>query len=119
MTVDHRRFLVVRDQDVTGLSGTGVVAEGVEFTDGTTVVRWRELPHDSEHYQRGVRATTVTFPNVGAVEALHGHGGATRVDWLDGKPPCPTCSAPTLRETVGMVCPTCGTDYARQADAPR
>ena len=24
--------------------------------------------------------------------------------------PCPTCSGPT-RETVGMVCQTCGTDY--------
>lgn len=26
--------------------------------------------------------------------------------------PCPTCSGPT-RETVGMVCQTCGTDYAQ------
>lgn len=25
--------------------------------------------------------------------------------------PCPTCSGPT-RETVGMICQTCGTDYA-------
>jgi len=25
--------------------------------------------------------------------------------------PCPTCSGPS-RETVGMVCQTCGTDYA-------
>lgn len=25
---------------------------------------------------------------------------------------CPTCSGP-VRATVGMVCPTCGTDYAR------
>jgi hypothetical protein len=24
--------------------------------------------------------------------------------------PCPTCSG-TVRETVGMVCQTCGTDY--------
>jgi hypothetical protein len=24
--------------------------------------------------------------------------------------PCPTCSGP-IRETVGMVCQTCGTDY--------
>ena len=24
--------------------------------------------------------------------------------------PCPTCSGPS-RETVGMVCQTCGTDY--------
>jgi histidine triad (HIT) family protein len=26
-------------------------------------------------------------------------------------PPCPTCSGP-IRETVGMICPACGTDYA-------
>jgi hypothetical protein len=25
--------------------------------------------------------------------------------------PCPTCSPP-VRRTVGMVCPTCGKDYA-------
>jgi DNA-binding CsgD family transcriptional regulator len=26
--------------------------------------------------------------------------------------PCPTCTGP-LRETVGMICQTCGTDYSR------
>lgn len=77
-----RPFLLVREHDVTGLSGTGTVAEGVQFTDGTVAVRWRELPTTHEHYQRGVRATTVLFPNVQAVEALHGHGGATRIHWL-------------------------------------
>jgi hypothetical protein len=30
--------------------------------------------------------------------------------------PCPTCSGP-VRETVGMVCQTCGTDYAAQDGA--
>lgn len=78
-----RRFHIQRDVDVTGLSGTGVVAQGVEFDDGTTVVRWMELPESSENYQRGVRATTVIFPAVTAVEALHGHNGATRIDWQD------------------------------------
>lgn len=28
--------------------------------------------------------------------------------------PCPTCSGPS-RETVGMVCQTCGTDYALES----
>lgn len=80
-----RRFVVSRDRDVTGVSGTGTVAEGVEFSDGTAVVRWRELPEDHPHYQRGVRATTVVFPSAAAVEALHGHNGATRLVWLDKK----------------------------------
>lgn len=78
-----RRFEVVRTQDVTGMSGTGVVAEGVEFSDGTVAVRWRELPEESLNYQRGVRATTVIFPNAAAVEALHGHNGATTLAWID------------------------------------
>lgn len=42
---------------------------------------WRELPRDHPSYQRGVRATTVVFPNITAVDALHGHGGATHLDW--------------------------------------
>ena len=78
-----RRFTIQRDVDVTGLSGTGPVADGVQFPDGTTVVRWRELPDDHEHYRRGVRATTVVFESARAVEALHGHGGATRLVWHD------------------------------------
>ena len=29
--------------------------------------------------------------------------------------PCPTCSGP-IRETVGLVCQTCGTDYGDSDD---
>jgi hypothetical protein len=29
--------------------------------------------------------------------------------------PCPTCSGP-VRETTGLVCQTCGTDYGKPAD---
>lgn len=32
--------------------------------------------------------------------------------------PCPTCSGP-VRVTVGMVCQTCGTDYAPESIADR
>ena len=31
---------------------------------------------------------------------------------VEDSDPCPTCSGP-VRETVGMVCQTCGTDYAK------
>lgn len=77
-----RRFEVVRERDLTGISGTGIVAEGIEFSDGTAVVRWREDP-TAQSYERGVRATTVIFPSVEAVEALHGHNGATYLYWHD------------------------------------
>jgi hypothetical protein len=35
-----RPFRVIRNGDETGISGTGVVIEGVVFSDGTCVARW-------------------------------------------------------------------------------
>ena len=68
-----RRFELHRDTDVSGVSGTGVVAEGAQFTDGPAVVRWIVGEHRS----------TVVWPDVAAVEAIHGHNGATRIVWID------------------------------------
>lgn len=78
-----RAFLVVRHTDVTGLSGTGVVAEGVEWIDGTVTMRWMDIDHETENYKRGVRPTTVLHENIQSVEALHGHNGATEVIFFD------------------------------------
>lgn len=66
-----RLFQLHRDVDVSGISGTGIVADGVVFPDGVSVIRWR-----------GERQSTVVWPSVEDVEAIHGHGGATRVVWL-------------------------------------
>lgn len=63
-----RTFEFHRDADVTGVSGTGVVADGVTFDDGVTVVRWR-----------GERRSTVVWPSVEDAIAVHGHDGATRL----------------------------------------
>lgn len=71
----HRRFVIQRDRDVSGLSGVGVVADGVAFDDGSAVVRWRAGA-------AGVR-TTVLYDSVEELERLHGHGSATIVAWLD------------------------------------
>ena len=67
-----RSFDLVRDEDVTGISGTGRVAEGVVFTDGSAVLRWL-----TAH-----RSTTV-FPSLETLETIHGHGGKTRVAFHD------------------------------------
>ena len=67
-----RRFILNRAEDVSGLSGTGVVAEGVEFSSGVCVVTWK-----SEY-----RSVTV-HESLKSVEAVHGHAGATKVEWLD------------------------------------
>lgn len=69
---DPRRFRLVRDVDETGVSGTGRVADGVRFPDGTCVLRW-------------LTATTSTavYGSIEDVETIHGHGGQTRIEWLD------------------------------------
>lgn len=63
-------FTLRRDEDVIGVSGTGTVAEGVQFSDGTTVVRWR-----------GEHASTVVWPDIDSALAIHGHDGRTQVVW--------------------------------------
>ena len=67
-----RRFLLVRDEDASGISGTGTVAEGVEFTNGMVTMTWL-----SAH-----RCVTV-HESIKTVHALHGHGGKTKVEWQD------------------------------------
>ncbi len=71
--IGMRRFYLDRKIDGSGVSGVGRVAEGVEFADGTVVLRWL-----------GRMATTVVFNSIDHVRAIHGHGGHTEVVWLDG-----------------------------------
>jgi hypothetical protein len=67
-----RPFLLVRTRDVSGVSGTGVVAEGVVWWDGSASMCWR-----------GDIQSWVSFPGgVSAIEAVHGHGGSTWVHYL-------------------------------------
>jgi hypothetical protein len=69
-----RCFELHRETDVSGVSGTGFVAEGVEFRDGTVVVRWLPSPK--------AEPTTVVHPNIANIQALHGHGGSTLIRWV-------------------------------------
>ncbi len=70
---DPRCFYLQRNQDITGASGTGRVADGVLWPDNTVTVRWR-----------GEHRSTVCWDGIDAVYAIHSHDGATRVVWLDG-----------------------------------
>lgn len=70
---DVRRFVLERSEDVSGVSGTGTVAEGVRFSDGIVVVRWTSSDHRS----------TVVWERLESVLAIHGHDGRTIVRWLD------------------------------------
>jgi len=71
-----RRFELHRDEDVTGVSGTGVVAEGILFTDNVAVLHWTsQWPSSVVHYERGLES----------IEHVHGHNGKTRIVFLDGE----------------------------------
>lgn len=67
-----RRFWLRRDTDVTGYSGRGIVAEGIQWDDGTVALHWR-----------GDHRSTVIWRDMAGVMAVHGHDGATRVVWVD------------------------------------
>jgi hypothetical protein len=69
---DLRRFRLVRHHDVSGISGTGIVAYGVRFPDGVVVTRWN-----------GRVAQTCVWASIEDAEAIHGHGGSTVVEWMD------------------------------------
>lgn len=67
-----RLFDLYRHRDISGVSGTGVVAEGVQFSDGSVALRWP-----------GTDPSTAVWPSVESVLKVHGHSGATEVRWLD------------------------------------
>lgn len=79
----HTRFVLQRDEDETGVSGTGVVAEGVEFSDGVVALRWI-VPAGAPG---AGNPTSVVFHDNGiaSVEKIHGHGGKTRIVWIDNE----------------------------------
>lgn len=69
-----RPFRLVRHNDATGVSGTGVVAEGVEFFDGSVALKWiSEWPTSVVFHEKGIKS----------VKAVHGHDGQTEIQWLN------------------------------------
>lgn len=71
-----RRFVMERKHDVNKTSGEGVVVEGVQFTDGKVVLKWRTSV-----------SSIVIWDNIESAALIHGHGGDTVIRWLD--PPWP------------------------------
>lgn len=67
-----RTFQVVREEDVSGVSGTGVIAEGVLFSNGKVVVNWISMHKIIE-----------MADSVAEWQAVHGHEGKTKIVWDD------------------------------------
>ena len=70
--VDIRRFRLKRNEDESGISGVGYVAEGVQFSTGACVIKW-------------LTATSCVGIYNSYVEMIHihGHGGKTVIEWID------------------------------------
>ena len=68
---DSRLFILQRNEDDSGVSGTGVVAHGICFPDQSVAVRWDTAT-----------ASTAIYASIEDVEAIHGHEGRTVVVWV-------------------------------------
>jgi len=89
MTAEHppkkpdtemRRFRLLRHEDESGTSGTGYVAEGVVFTDGSVMLHWDnddlDTTSDGFSFKPGPDGVEDTIE-------VHGHGGRTKIEWID------------------------------------
>ena len=65
-------FRLVREVDESGVSGTGHVADGIVWHDGTCTIHWRTA-----------HTSTTVFQTFADVLAIHGHGGKTRVHFTE------------------------------------
>lgn len=63
-----KQFWLERREDVSGTSGTGRVAEGVVFANGWCALHWL-----------GKLTSVAFYQSIEELEAIHGHGGKTRV----------------------------------------
>lgn len=68
-----KRFVLRRLEDETGVSGTGIVAEGVQFTNDTCVLVWLTE----------IRSIGAFYNSIDIVDQLHGHSGKTVIEWID------------------------------------
>lgn len=64
-------FYVVRHRDPSGISGTGFVAQGTQWSDGGCAVYWpSETP------------CTQVWSSVEDFLKVHGHEGETTIEWV-------------------------------------
>lgn len=70
-----KRIELHRDVDETGISGTGLVAEGVWWVESNIIaLRWLSAwPTSVVFHERGMES----------IEAVHGHNGKTRIVVID------------------------------------
>jgi hypothetical protein len=80
---EFRRFYGDRSKDVTGISGEGVVVEGVVFSDGWGITHWLDRPPMNEPKTEIWHRPWWRRQGPDPFTKISGHGGATKVVWLD------------------------------------
>lgn len=66
-----KTFRLVRHEDISGISGTGVVAEGVQWSNGQVTLCWL-----------GEHSSVAVWPSLEDAMEIHGHSGATEAVFL-------------------------------------
>ena len=67
-----RQFYLIRNEDVSGVSGTGRVAVGVVFPSSRVVLEWLS----GGHHSFGI------LDNLDEVQRIHGHNGKTTIEFI-------------------------------------
>lgn len=67
--------LLIRLEDVSGVSGTGIVADVIQLRTGKVIVSW--LPSQSNVSQIEI------FDSEQDLLAIHGHEGKTDLIWME------------------------------------
>lgn len=75
-----RCFIMYREKDFSGVSGTGAVLEGVVFSSGKTIAQWRDSPT--------LKGSTVIYDSFNDFYGIHvaSHpDNETRIEFIDGE----------------------------------
>ncbi|WP_051425754.1 hypothetical protein [Jiangella gansuensis] len=67
------RFALHRRYDLTGISGTGLVAYGTQYPSGRVTLAWCCSDIQS----------IAVYDTIDDIERIHGHGGLTEIRWID------------------------------------
>lgn len=67
-----KRFVLNRTEDISGSSGVGIVAEGVEFWNKKVALTWRSTLN-----------SVAIYDSIDILMKIHDHGGRTTIEWID------------------------------------
>jgi hypothetical protein len=73
--IKFKTFYLLRKEDVSGISSTGIVAHGIEMRSGLLFLEWIA----NEHVSWGL------YPNETELLSIHGHENRTQLIWITEK----------------------------------